>query len=310
MEEKRNRIAVISITLDDGYKIDQWHQYYEEYKSEIALHVIVDNGSSQSYIAQLKSLFPDSLLIERKTNGGCTIAYNDGIRAALAQKEITHIALMANDIKLQKGALSRCVEVLDSNENLGMVEPVLLEKDSDIINDFGCTITKHLFMNAFMKGKSYKVIQEKVHYATTVTGGMNIAKRSFYESIVGLQDEKLFMYSDEVDMGLRAQKAGVKMAAVGDALAWHQHINPPGNSHRLPYSKYLIARNKVYLGRKHFGVFRSFSQFLYFQHKSFMGVVLYTMGKGKENIKDQAWQFWGAVNGLFGNMKPNRFSHM
>ena len=165
-------------------------------------------------------------------------------------------------------------------------------------------------MKSYMKGKSYRDIQEKVHYATTVTGGMNIAKRSFYESTVGLQDEKLFMYSDEVDMGLRAQKVGVKMAAVGDALAWHQHINPPGQTHRLPYSKYLIARNKVYLGKKHFGFTKSLSLFFYFLHKSFQGMLLYALGKGNETVQDQTWQFIGAWNGLIGNMKPNRFSHL
>ena len=43
-----------------------------------------------------------------------------------------------------------------------------------------------------------------------MSGGMNLGKREFYEK-VGLQDEKLFMYSDEVDIGTRAKKLGFKM---------------------------------------------------------------------------------------------------
>ena len=38
------------------------------------------------------------------------------------------------------------------------------------------------------------------------------------------------MYSDEVDMGLRAKKLGVNLAVTTEAKAWHQHLNAGGEN--------------------------------------------------------------------------------
>ena len=93
-------IAAITITYNDGYKFKEWVEHYQEYKSELYLHIIVDNGSEDEYMAQLKSTFTDSIIIERGKNGGCTHAYNDGIRYALNDKHVDAIMLIGNDIKL------------------------------------------------------------------------------------------------------------------------------------------------------------------------------------------------------------------
>ena len=47
------RVAAITITLNDDYKFEEWCKYYEEYKDEIYLHIIVDNGSKPTYISNL-----------------------------------------------------------------------------------------------------------------------------------------------------------------------------------------------------------------------------------------------------------------
>ena len=66
-------IAAITITYNDGYKFKEWVEHYQEYKSELYLHIIVDNGSEDEYMAQLKSTFTDSIIIERGKNGGCML---------------------------------------------------------------------------------------------------------------------------------------------------------------------------------------------------------------------------------------------
>lgn len=302
------KLAGVSITYNDGYKIKEWTRWYEEYKDELYMYIIVDNGSEPEYLQQVETLFKDAIIIKRTTNGGCTSAYNDGIRKALEDPKVTHIALVGNDCRLKPGSLTKCVELLDSDPDLGMVAPVLLNADSDVVADFGCIINDDLTMNPYGVGRKMEELSPNVRYCEAVTGGMNVAKRSFYETKVGLQDEKLFMYSDEVDMGLRARKAGVKMAVTKEALSWHQHINLPGNKRRHPFSNYLIARNKVYLGKKHFGVGRQFS---IFNHFFFINLLLFIKNmltfKGNQLIYHR-WAMIGAWNGLIGNMKENKYS--
>lgn len=302
------KLAAIVITYNDDYKFKEWCSWYEEYKAELYKLIIVDNGSVIDYIQQVEAYFKDALIIKRGTNGGCTSAYNDGIRMALENPEITHISLIGNDMRLAPGALTKCVELLESDPELGMVAPVLLNADSEIVADFGCSINSDLTMNPYAVGTTLDKLSSDVRYCEAVTGGMNVSKRSFYETTVGLQDENLFMYSDEVDMGLRAKKAGVKMAVTKDALSWHQHINPPGNIRRHPFSNYLIARNKVYLGKKHYGSTKQLSIFFHF---FFSGLLSYSKNlllMHWNQLVYPRWTMIGAVNGILGNMNENKYS--
>ena len=304
------KLAGVSITYNDGYKVKEWARWYQDYKNELYKLIIVDNGSNKEYIKEVESLFPEAILIKRTTNGGCTSAYNDGIKLALKDPEVTHIALVGNDIRLASGALTRCVELLESDSDLGMVAPVLLNADSDIVADYGCSINNDLSMNPYGVGMNVNDLSPEVRYCEAVTGGMNVSKRSFYETTVGFQDENLFMYSDEVDMGMRAKKAGVKMAVTKEALSWHQHINPPGNKRRHPFSNYLIARNKVYLGKKHFGIGKQIS---IFNHFFFINLLLWIKSLIAGNWSQLIYPRWsmiGAINGLVGNMKENKFSKL
>lgn len=302
------KIAGIIITFNDDYKFNEWCRWYEEYKDELYQLIIVDNGSNQDYIRQVEEYFKNAIIIKRTTNGGCTIAYNDGIRVALEDPKVTHIALIGNDIRLKAGALTKCVALLDSDNELGMVAPVLLNADSDIVADYGCSINQDLSMNPYGVGMRVQELNPAIRYCESVTGGMNVSKRSFYAASVGLQDENLFMYSDEVDMGLRAKRAGVKMAVLKDAVAWHQHINPPGSKFRHPFSSYLIARNKVYLGKKHFGWRKQWAVFIHFLVYDMLSCVKILFTFKWRQLVYPRWSMIGAINGLRGDMRENRFS--
>ncbi len=301
-------LAGIAITYNDGYKVKEWAHWYQEYKDELYKFIIVDNGSKIEYLQQLEALFEDAIIIKRESNGGCTSAYNDGIRKALEDPKVTHITLIGNDIRLSSESLTKCVDLLDSDETLGMVAPVLLNADSDVVADYGCSINSDLTMNPYAVGITLDELTPDVRYCEAVTGGMNVSKRSFYETTVGLQDENLFMYSDEVDMGLRAKKAGVKMAVTKDAVAWHQHINPPGNKRRHPFSNYLIARNKVYLGKKHFGKVRKFTIFFTLLFLNVTLFVKYLVSLNFQILIYPRWSIIGLFHGMLGNMNENKYS--
>lgn len=303
------KIAVVVITYNDDYKLKEWRHWHEEYEDDIALHIIVDNSSKPEYLKQVEELFPDSVILKRDSNGGCTSAYNDGIRYALSRPDITHIALVGNDIRIEKGALIKCVELLDSDEQLGMVAPVLLEADSDIISDFGDIISSKLILSQYGEGVRLKDMPIKQRYCEAVTGGMNISKRSFYER-VGLQDENLFMYSDEADMGLRAKPLGIKMAVTLEAKSWHQHIKSPVVIKHHPYSSYLIARNKVYLAYKHFDSQKVREIFNYYFWNGLSHYVTCLIRFRFDRAQSFRWQMLGAWYGLRKNMKPNKYSSL
>ena len=139
-------VAAITITYNDDYKFTEWLGHYQEYKDELYLHIVVDNHSCEEYASKLRTFFPCSKIIRRSSNGGCTYAYNDGIKVALADKNVDAILLIGNDIRLPAGELTKLYPFLYRDEGLGMVAPVVLKKDSEVIESVGCFISRYLFL--------------------------------------------------------------------------------------------------------------------------------------------------------------------
>lgn len=246
-------IALITVTLNDGYKLREWHEHYLEHREAIGLHIIVDNGSKPEYLNEVKRLFHDSVIIERGCNGGCTAAYNDGIKRALADPRVNYISLIGNDIRMRPQDFKELVNLINSDKYYGMVAPVIVERDND---DVAVCYGEHIdrrTMNLVLLNRHIPLSSLPELLETEgLPGGANLASRNFYET-VGLQDEKFFMYADEVDMGIRAERAGFLMATTTKSKAWHMHINPPGQANRNPMAAYLMGRNHIYLARKLFG---------------------------------------------------------
>jgi len=294
------KIAAIVICYNDDYKFEEWKENYAFYKDAIYQLIIVYNGSKESFLCKVRNAFPEAVIIERKVNGGLTAAYNDGIKLALSDEKVDSIMLIGNDMRLTNESVRKLHEALFQEEAVGMVTPIMLSKDSDIVEDAGSTVSYCFYMHPLGVGKKYSEIEKKNKYVDSVSGGMNLGKREFYEK-VGLQDEKLFMYSDEVDIGTRAKKLGFKMMIIYDAVVWHQHINPSRQNRRLPYSYYLMARNKVYLGRKFYSIWHAWVIFLNLLCRNILsGVVSLIKRRG---IQSEKYAIRGAVNGLCGNME-------
>lgn len=302
------KIAMITVTYNDAYKFDQWVDFYNEYKDALAYHVIVDNHSEAEYLQKVQEQFSDSVIIARDTNGGSTAAYNDGIRYIIESTDADAIMLLGNDLKISAQSIRLLGDVLDSDKSLGMVAPVLLNADSTIVADFGCEISETLTMVPYCEGMELSQLPERIHYCSTVTGGANLAKVQFYKS-VGMQDEKLFMYSDEVDIGLRNRKAGYRMACVAEAVCWHQHVNPNNSEYRRPYASYLITRNKMYIAQKN-GLtksrYRVFFSFAAKGMKYLIGGVI----KGKKDVVEMGeYTLAGLLHGMRNDMRSNRYTN-
>lgn len=167
-------------------------------------------------------------MIERKTNGGCTAAYNDSLRYALQDKDVDAILIFGDDVRFAKGAISELHTFLYSDEKLGMIALVMLRKDSEIIENYGVNMS--LFSTQFLYSEREYSNNLPDMIVDVVPGGASMSKRFFYEK-VGLQGEVLFMYCDERNMSYRTKRTG--FSAVVTAKAWHQHIVSPQPTARV-----------------------------------------------------------------------------
>ena len=294
-------LSIITITRNDDCRLQEWYHHYLEYKDIVDLHIIVDNNSTMEYKNKMKQLFQNSIFIELDHNGGCTEAYNVGIRYA-TEHNADVISLMGNDIEIKTSDIERLLDILE-NEKFDMIYPIVLNNGDDIdrIDKYGYNVDYfRLQMKKLNPKLPFKDLPQFI-LCETGPGGCSFAKKSYYKTI-GLQDTNLFMYADEVDNGIRASLYKMKVGTA-KIVAWHRHIYTPGAQKRNHMAAYLLSRNHIYLAKKHLKGINKYRVYLitaifaiehYFHLENLLD---------KENRKYVNSYFEGLLAGLIGNMK-------
>ena len=257
------KIATITLFCNESFRLETWKKYYAEYRDGIALHVIMNNGDPKD-TPTLREAFPDSLILE-SPSPNMMYSYNLALREILKDSEIDAIGQIVNDIRIEPGGIPLLWETLYSREDLFAVSPVLLEKDSDKVVCFGCEINRKNYRYIQLdSGKKLDSLPREIRMVSGLPGGIFLAKRSYYESL-GFQDEAIYMYADEIDMGIRVASQGLKMAATSFVLAWHQHQfkELSAGRHANSMAAFYIGRNAVYLASKYESALRVARVFLH-----------------------------------------------
>ena len=292
------KIAVITLFCREWFRAEAWKQYYDGYKDDVYLHVIVNNGDAAD-TEKLQALFPESLVLRSETPN-MMASYNLALREILRHPEVDAIAQIVNDIRLSPGALGIMYDFLMREPGLAMVSPVLLKKDSDIVDSLGCTID-HRYLsfvhNEVGRPLSDIGLQERI--VTALPAGIVLARRDLYEQF-GFQDEALMMYADEIDMGIRVARLGYKLGATSAAQAWHQHVNPGGKAVRSVNAAFFMGRNPVYIARKYYGKVRVAVVFLFWVYRGLDEVRSALMHRKGRDFRRFGWHM---VRGAFAGLR-------
>ena len=192
--------------------------------------LVVDNGSTDKSLNETRALIRKYQLasrikvIENNKNLGFAAGNNVGIKYAL-RKGAKRIMLLNQDTLALKGFLMPLVE-----SKAGIVAPVIrFKRKKRWIYDHGGKVnwwngrTSHIEkLSNWSNGRysSWKKGQEmeKVDY---VSGCAMMVKSEVFEK-VGLLDEKYFLYFEDADFCLRAQKAGFKVAVESASMITHK----------------------------------------------------------------------------------------
>jgi GT2 family glycosyltransferase len=250
-------IACITVFCNERFRLENWIRFYSEYKEDISLHIIVNNGDVKD-TDLLRQSFPNSVVLESE-GGNLLKAYNVGTSYALNYSDVDAIMQITNDVRFESGAIKKLYELLFSDEKLAVVGPVLLKSDSQIVESYGIDYQgwRH-YRGGGQKypysGQDLESIKEIVRRTTYVPAGTILQKRSAIEKM-GLQDDAMNMYCDERDMFIRLDKLGYYEAVTINAKAWHQHINRPGYTNRSLFAPFYSSRNGIYLVHKHANLF-------------------------------------------------------
>lgn len=241
--------------------------------------VFVDNGSTDGSLALVRVRFPGLTFVENRANLGFGEASNQGARLAL-ERGADAVYFANNDTTLEPGALDRLALELEREPRLGIVGPrVLYKTPNGVVWCAGGMMTWRQNLSTLLghrepDGAAWRE-RRTVDY---VVGCALLARRAALEEI-GLFDARYFAYMEDVDLGLRAKRAGWDVVVLGEVCAWHTSAGATGGGYN-PRRKYMMGVNSVWFLREHGGPLQWFS-FLAFDVASLPFVWLVAVLRGE-----------------------------
>jgi GT2 family glycosyltransferase len=221
--------------------------------------IVVDNASADGSAEMIEARFPQVKLIRSSENLG----FAKGNNVAIRECQGRYIALVNPDVIVFRDCLDALADFLDQNPKVGNVGPRVLNPDMSmqstcrkfptLWNNF-CSATGLAtgFKNSkFFAGEHmFYFPHDRTLPVDVLVGCFSMIRREAFND-VGLLDENLFMYGDDVDWCRRCWNAGWQVVFFPGARAIHDH-----GKITAPYPvRFAVAQQKsiLYYWRKHHG---------------------------------------------------------
>lgn len=194
--------------------------------------VVIDNASGDGSDALIASWIEDNphqtpiRLIRSETNSGFSGGHNQGFTAVSAN----YYLVLNSDAALRPGFLSKILESAQNNPNAGLIAPRLEDEDGTV--QTSC-FKFHRPATEFIRGACSGPVTRLLDRWNLPLGPtpdpMHIEWASFACILVrsqmitdiGLMDEGYFLYFEDVELCLRARRAGWDLLYVPEARAIH-----------------------------------------------------------------------------------------
>jgi GT2 family glycosyltransferase len=212
--------------------------------------VFVDNGSSDGSLALVRAQHPGLQVIENASNLGFGEAANQGAARAL-ELGARAVFFVNNDVVAPSGTLARLAAELEARPAAGIVGPrVLYKAEPGRVWCAGGELTWRENLSTLRghlqpDGPRWRETRA-VDY---VPGCALLARREVLER-VGMFDAQYFAYMEDVDLCLRARRAGFEVWLVGDAAVQHAASQATGGGYN-PRRKYMMGVNSIWFLRRH-----------------------------------------------------------
>jgi GT2 family glycosyltransferase len=223
--------------------------------------LVVDNASTDGSVEMIEAKFPWVKLIKSNENLG----FAKGNNVAIRQCQGRYIALVNPDVIVFPGCLDALADFLDQNPKVGNVGPRVLNPDMSmqstcrrfptLWNNF-CSATglSSRFKNSrFFAGEHmFYFPHDRTLAVDVLVGCFSMIRREAFDE-VGLLDEDLFMYGDDVDWCRRARNAGWQVMFYPGGQAIHDR-----GKITAPYPvRFAVAqqRSVLHYWTKHHSIF-------------------------------------------------------
>jgi GT2 family glycosyltransferase len=220
---------------------------------------VIDNASRDGSVRMLKESFPEVRLIENTENLGFTRANNQAIR----QCRSDYVLLLNPDTVILDSALDKMVRFMDEQPEVGVSGGRLVNEDGSLqlacrrsipspaVAFYRLTGLSRLFPRSKVMAR-YNLTYldpDQPHEVDAVSGAFLLIRRQVIEQI-GLLDESFWIFGEDIDWCIRAQRADWKVMYYPEAHVLHyKGIGCSTNNRKTRYEFY---RAMYLFHKKHF----------------------------------------------------------
>lgn len=203
---------------------------------------VVDNASRDGSADFVAERFLGVTLLRLLQNLGFAGGNNVGIKAALADGAEA-VFLLNQDAELTEGCLSTLEQYLLAHPRVGAVQPAIFLPDGRV-NSLGNVYHYLGFAESAGNGLDFETARQRLPWVRgegepPYLSGAAVLMRAEALKQVGLFDEALFLYHEDLELSLRVRAGGWQLAlAPGGRVTHHQ-----GATSKLQY--YYMERNRL-----------------------------------------------------------------
>jgi len=196
--------------------------------------IVADNGSTDNTYDFSKSVCKERnecRVVKLSRNFGWAGGNN---RGAILAKRSKYILFLNDDAYfIRRDCVSKLVEYMERDPRLGAVQPVIINRDGS------------LNLGGVLGFSGFSVLRTSTRYNLSYLSGAALMVRTSAFLEVGMFDEELFLYYDDVDFSLRLLAHGWRIAVVPNCFVFHWESATVGKE--SPIYLYYTIRNNLWV---------------------------------------------------------------
>lgn len=215
--------------------------------------VLVDNGSDDGSLADVRAAHPWVRVIEAGSNLGFAAGNNLGLRWALEQG-FPWVMLLNDDTVVPDGALRSLLRVAGSDPTIGAVQPLLVRaSDPARIDSAGHALGAWCAMRDALAGRELAAAGERTREVFGACAAASLMRADALAA-AGLLDEDLFVLFEDTDLSFRLRLAGYRaVLAPSIRVAHHRGVSAKRRARRR---RFWAQRNSLTLAIRYWPTWR------------------------------------------------------
>lgn len=217
--------------------------------------IVVDNGSDDGSGAQLAADYGWCEVVFNDENLGFGGGCNSGIRTAL-EGGVQFVFLLNNDALVGAGFLREIVSVA-RNSDASVVGALVKDGTGEPVNPSPCHYPDMLFYSGYRSNLPLSpdpevALNRRWWKTARVEGAGVLLPRDLLherqESVGYFLDDSLFMYGEEIELGLWCRERNLESVIAQDAVV--RHVG--GASSARSFQLYYLTRNRLLIAHRYF----------------------------------------------------------